>query len=105
MSTRVLPVGNLLPHTGCILALEPIDLTRFPVRLATPPFGAVFDTVSETKNTGMACLAEALDAILIERDAGYIADIGHRIADIERRIAHVSGGDTPLFVPVAGGSP
>jgi len=38
----------------------------------------------------MACLRESFDCILIEREADYIADI-------QRRIDHVSGSDTPLF--------
>ena len=39
---------------------------------------------------GMACMREGFDAILIEREAEYIADI-------RRRINHVQGNDTPLF--------
>ncbi len=42
----------------------------------------------------MACLAEGFDAVLIEREAAYVADI-------QRRIAHVSGQDAPLFAGTA----
>jgi hypothetical protein len=38
----------------------------------------------------MACMAEGFDCTLVEREAEYAADI-------RRRIAHVSGDDTPLF--------
>jgi DNA modification methylase len=70
--------------------VKPVDLMRWLVRLVTPPGGLVLDPFAGTGTTGMACLAEGFSAILIEREAEYVADI-------ERRIAHVSGGDTPLF--------
>jgi hypothetical protein len=38
----------------------------------------------------MACLAEGIDCILVEREAEYVADI-------KARLAHVRGDDTPLF--------
>ena len=38
----------------------------------------------------MAAMAEGFDATLIEMEAEYVADI-------RRRIGHVSGDDTPLF--------
>ena len=39
----------------------------------------------------MACLAEGFDCIAVEREAEYVADL-------RRRIAHVHGTDTPLFM-------
>lgn len=70
--------------------VKPVDLMRWLVRLVTPPGGTVLDPFAGTGTTGMACLAEGFDAILIEREEEYVADI-------ERRIAHVSGGGTALF--------
>lgn len=60
------------------------------VRLVTPQGGAVLDPFAGSGTTGMAALAEGFDATLVEREAEYAADI-------RRRIAHVSGADTPLF--------
>jgi len=70
--------------------VKPVALLRWLVRLITPPGGLVLDPFAGTGTTGQAALAEGLDAILIEREAAYIADI-------ERRLAHVEGTDTPLF--------
>ena len=70
--------------------VKPVDLMRWLVRLVTPPGGTVLDPFAGSGTTGMACLAEGFDAILIEREAEYVADI-------HRRLAHVSGADTPLF--------
>jgi DNA modification methylase len=42
----------------------------------------------------MACLREGFNAVLIEREAEYVADI-------RRRIDHVQGLDAPLFGAVA----
>lgn len=70
--------------------VKPVDLMRWLVRLITPPGGMVLDPFAGSGTTGMACLAEGIDCILVEREAEYVADI-------RRRIAHVSGHDTPLF--------
>lgn len=75
--------------------VKPVDLMRWLVRLITPPGGTVLDPFAGSGTTGMACLAEGIDCILIEREAEYVADI-------HRRISHVRGDDTPLFsIPVA----
>jgi site-specific DNA-methyltransferase (adenine-specific) len=50
----------------------------------------VLDPFAGSGTLGMACMREVFDAILIEREAEYIADI-------RRRINHVQGNDTPLF--------
>ena len=71
--------------------VKPIDLMAYLCRLVTPPGGTVLDPFAGSGSTGMACMREGFDAILIEREAEYVADI-------KRRIAHVSGEDTPLFV-------
>jgi site-specific DNA-methyltransferase (adenine-specific) len=59
-------------------------------RLVTPPGGLILDPFAGSGATGMAALREGFRAVLIEREADYVADI-------RRRIAHVEGGDTPLF--------
>lgn len=70
--------------------VKPVALVRWWVRLIVPPGGTVLDPFAGTGTTGQAALAEGCSAILIEREAAYVADI-------ERRLAHVRGADTPLF--------
>jgi DNA modification methylase len=72
--------------------VKPVDLMRWLVRLITPPGGTVLDPFAGSGTTGMACMAEGFDCILVEREAEYVADI-------KRRLAHVRGYDTPLFKP------
>lgn len=74
--------------------VKPVDLMRWLVRLVTPKGGHVLDPFAGSGTTGMACMAEGFDCTLIEREDAYVADI-------RRRIAHVSGDDTPLFVRTA----
>ena len=70
--------------------VKPVDLMRWLVRLITPPGGTCLDPFAGSGTTGMACMAEGVDCILVEREAEYVADI-------KARIAHVHGHDTPLF--------
>lgn len=70
--------------------VKPVDLMAYLCRLVTPPGGTVLDPFAGSGTTGMACLREGFDCILIEREAEYIADI-------HRRLDHVAGADTPLF--------
>lgn len=42
--------------------------------------GVVLDPFAGSGSTGVACIAEGFDAILIEREDEYIADINRRIA-------------------------
>lgn len=70
--------------------VKPIDLMAYLCRLVTPKGGTVLDPFAGSGSTGMACLREGFDCILIEREAQYVADI-------HRRLAHVEGADTPLF--------
>ena len=74
--------------------VKPLALMRYLVRLVTPPGGQVLDCFAGSGTTGMACMAEGFDATLIEREPEYVADI-------RRRIAHVSGADAPLFAQAA----
>lgn len=59
-------------------------------RLVTPPGGTVLDPFAGSGSTGMACLREGFDCVLIERESQYVEDI-------HRRLKHVEGADTPLF--------
>lgn len=70
--------------------IKPVDLMRWLVRLVCPPRGLVLDPFAGSGTTGMACMAEGFDAVLIERESEYVADI-------RARLAHVRGDDTPLF--------
>jgi DNA modification methylase len=70
--------------------VKPVDLMAWMVRLITPGGGLVLDPFAGSGATGMACLREGFRAILIERERAYVDDIN-------RRIAHVSGEDAPLF--------
>ena len=75
--------------------VKPVDLMAYLVRLVTPPGGVTLDPFAGSGSTGMACLREGFDCILIEREAQYVADI-------HKRLAHVEGTDAPLFAePVA----
>lgn len=74
--------------------VKPLDLMRWLVRLVTPPGGTVLDPFAGTGTTGEAALREGFRAVLIEREAEYVADIN-------RRIARMRGGDTPLLAGAA----
>ncbi len=70
--------------------VKPVDVMAWLTRLITPPGGVVLDPFAGSGTTGMACLREGFDAVLIEREAEYVADIN-------RRLKHVKGEDAPLF--------
>ena len=57
--------------------VKPLDLMRYLVRLVTPPGGIVLDPFAGSGTTGLACMDEGFDFILIERDPSNI-DIIHR---------------------------
>lgn len=65
--------------------VKPVDLMRHYVALVTPPGGLVLDPFAGTGSTGLAALGLGLDALLIEREPSYVADI-------ERRLAWARGG-------------
>jgi site-specific DNA-methyltransferase (adenine-specific) len=60
--------------------VKPVALMRWLVRLVTPPGGLVLDPFAGSGTTGAAALAEGRQAILIEREAEYVADIRRRLA-------------------------
>lgn len=70
--------------------VKPVNLMRWLVRLVTPPGGTVLDPFAGTGTTGLAAREEGFDAMLIEREAEYIADI-------KRRLDWVAGAGSPLF--------
>jgi site-specific DNA-methyltransferase (adenine-specific) len=74
--------------------VKPVQLMRWLVRLVTPKGGVVLDPFAGTGTTGVAAIREGMDAILIEREAEYVADI-------QRRLAMLSGLDTPLLAGAA----
>jgi DNA modification methylase len=85
--------------------VKPVDLMRWLVRMVTPPGGTVLDLFSGTGTTGHAALLEGFSAILIEREAEYLADIERRMAlvfagDIER--ASYAKQDSPDALPLFG---
>jgi site-specific DNA-methyltransferase (adenine-specific) len=59
--------------------VKPVALLRWLVRLVVPPGGVVLDPFAGSGTTGAAALAENRRAILIEREAEYIADIRKRL--------------------------
>lgn len=70
--------------------VKPIALMRWLVRLITPPGGTVLDCFAGSGTTGEAAMLEGFNAVLIEREAEYVADI-------RRRLGRAHGADTPLF--------
>jgi len=60
--------------------VKPLDLLQYLVRLITPPNGICLDLFAGTGTTGEACFREGFRAILIEREAEYIADIERRMS-------------------------
>lgn len=74
--------------------VKPVALMRWLVRLITPPTGIVLDPFAGSGTTGVACLREGFDSILIEREDQYVKDIRHRLAKL-------SGFDTPLLAGAA----
>jgi site-specific DNA-methyltransferase (adenine-specific) len=70
--------------------IKPVDLIAYLCRLVTPSGGVVLDPFGGSGTTAAACAREGLDCILIEREAEYVADI-------KRRVAHISNTNSPLF--------
>lgn len=74
--------------------VKPLSLMQWLTRLVTPPRGLVLDPFGGSGTTAQACLLNGLGCVAIEREAEYAADI-------QRRIDHVHGADTPLFMAAA----
>ena len=52
---------------------------EYLVRLVTPPGGTVLDPFAGSGTTGQAAVNEGFNAILIEKEAEYCADIRQRL--------------------------
>jgi len=63
--------------------VKPLDLMRWLVRLVTPPGGTILDPFAGTGTTGEAALMEGFGAVLIEREAEYVADIEKRLRETQ----------------------
>ena len=59
--------------------VKPVDLMQWLVRLITPPGGTVLDPFAGTGTTGEAAFREGFNAVLVEREAEYQADIRRRM--------------------------
>jgi site-specific DNA-methyltransferase (adenine-specific) len=59
--------------------VKPIDLMQYLCRLVTPPGGTVLDPFAGTGTTGEAAWREGFNAVLIEREPEYQADIARRM--------------------------
>ena len=59
--------------------VKPLDLMQYLVRLVTLPKGIVLDCFAGTGTTGEAAWREGFNAVLIEREAEYQADIRRRM--------------------------
>lgn len=63
--------------------VKPVELMKWLVALVTPPGGTVLDPFAGSGTTAVAALAAGRNAILIEREAQYVADIRERLAFYE----------------------
>lgn len=63
--------------------VKPIALLRYLAKLITPPGGTILDPFAGSGTTGEAAQLEGFNAMLIEREDEYYADIEKRIADLE----------------------
>lgn len=59
--------------------VKPVDLMQWVCRLICPPGGTVLDPMAGTGTTGEAAWREGFNAILIERETEYLADIERRM--------------------------
>jgi site-specific DNA-methyltransferase (adenine-specific) len=68
--------------------VKPVELMRWLVQLVTPSGGLVLDPFAGSGTTGAAALATGRNAILIEREEAYVADIRERLAFYEGNGLH-----------------
>lgn len=60
--------------------VKPTDLMAYLIRLVTPPGGTTLDPFAGSGSTGVAAVFEGFNAVLVEREPEYHADILRRIA-------------------------
>ena len=65
--------------------VKPVALMRWLARLITPPGGTILDPFAGTGTTAEAALAEGFNAVLIEREPKYRADIARRLTVINNQ--------------------
>jgi site-specific DNA-methyltransferase (adenine-specific) len=65
--------------------VKPIKLMQWLCRLITPPGGTTLDPFAGSGTTGAAAFLEGFNAVLIEREAEYQADIERRIGALEEQ--------------------
>ncbi len=70
--------------------VKPLDLMAWLCRLVTPPGGHILDPFGGSGSTGIAAVREGFNATLIEKEEESFKDIQHRLK-------HIKGTDTPLF--------
>jgi site-specific DNA-methyltransferase (adenine-specific) len=82
-------------------------------RLVTPPGGTILDPFAGTGTTGEAAYREGFNAVLIEREVEYLADIARRMAlaaegqmtrkheSAKARAVGKAPDHGPLFDPIA----
>jgi hypothetical protein len=63
--------------------VKPVDLIAWLVALVTPPGGTFLDPFAGSGTAAVAALKTGRNAILIERETAYVADIRERIAFYE----------------------
>jgi site-specific DNA-methyltransferase (adenine-specific) len=89
--------------------VKPLDLMQWLVRLVTPRGGTVLDPFGGTGTTGEAAFREGCNAVLIEREAEYQADIRRRInlmlaGPDERTVSAIKAKNLPYDAgPLFGG--
>ena len=77
-----LPAGRSNNHPK----VRPVDLTRWLVRLVTPPGGVVLDPFCGSGTTGVAAIDEGMAFIGIDRNERWITDVAqHRLAEARNR--------------------
>jgi site-specific DNA-methyltransferase (adenine-specific) len=68
--------------------VKPVDLIAWLVKLVTPPGGTFLDPFAGSGTAAVAALKTGRNAILIEREAQYVADIRERMAFYEGEGKH-----------------
>jgi len=62
--------------------VKPVSLMRWLCRMVTPPNGVILDPFGGSGTTGQAAYEEGFEAVLIEREAEYAADIERRMESV-----------------------
>lgn len=62
--------------------VKPVDMISWLVRLVVPPGGTFLDPFAGSGTAGAAAIETGRSAILIEREAEYVADIRERLASL-----------------------